>query len=121
MRGALPVLSLLLLAALAGCNGGSPPAADTSCADPEPCADTSLDWPRDLAGPFELGSLQTLHVASDDGVDLVGGLWLPKVPDGVKLPVLLWQSPYFGACVVHNGPSTTVPPDGPANYQAFPC
>ncbi len=119
----LPATAFLLLAAgaLAGCFGAEPAGKAAPCLDPHPCADEALDWPAGLHGPFSLASLQTLRVPADDGVELVGGLWLPELPDGVKAPVLLWQSPYFGACVVHNGPATTVPPEGPAAYQAFPC
>ncbi|HUR24524.1 MAG TPA: CocE/NonD family hydrolase [Candidatus Thermoplasmatota archaeon] len=114
--------TIILLLLLAGCLGGPRAQEDSPC-DEGPAADCAVaaSWPAGLVGPFELGSLETLRVPSDDGVDLVGGLWMPKVPDGVKVPVLLWQSPYFGACIVHNGPSTVVDPENPASYHAFPC
>lgn len=106
---------------LAGCLGG-PKGTDVVACDPSTsgCV-TATDWPVGLTGPFELASLETLRVTSDDGVELVGGLWMPDLPDGVKAPVLLWQSPYFGACVVHNGPSQNVNPENPAGYKPFPC
>lgn len=109
-------LAILLLAGCLGDGGGSRDDRD-DCAG----ADCATAWPDGLVGPFELAGLTTLAIDSDDGTSLVGGLWLPDLPDGVKAPTLLWQSPYFGACIVHNGPSQNVNPENPASYTPFPC
>lgn len=120
------ILAATALLLLSGCLAGPRDGTDagTDCgpqAAPSATCPVVTDWPSGLVGPFELASLETLRVPADDGVELVGGLWMPAVPDGVKVPVLLWQSPYFGACVVHNGPSASVDPEDPAGYSAFPC
>lgn len=116
------VAALTVLVALAGCMGGKPgsDAVRADCVHPDPCEAPGL-WPSGLAGPFELASLQTLRIPSDDGTEMVGGLWLPNLPAGVEAPTLLWASPYFGACIVHNGPSSNVDPENPASYTPFPC
>lgn len=106
---------------LSGCLGGPRAADDAACDRSRHGCVPAADWPAGLTGPFGLASLETLRVSSDDGVELVGGLWMPELPAGVKAPVLLWQSPYFGACVVHNGPSANVDPENPAGYKPFPC
>jgi putative CocE/NonD family hydrolase len=114
----LPAVLAILL--LAGCLGGPGGRDGAECPGDADCPEAPA-WPATLAGPFELGSLTTLRVPADDGVDLVGGLWMPDLPDGVKAPVILWQSPYFGACVVHNGPGAGVDPEQPTSYKPFPC
>jgi predicted acyl esterase len=120
---AAPLALLALAASLGGCLDGrdgedeGPALAD--CADPAPCESTG--WPEGLWGPFELASLETLRIPADDGTDLVGGLWLPALPSGVKAPTILWQSPYFGACIVHNGPGFNVDRENPGGYAPFPC
>lgn len=120
---AAALAALSCLAGLAGCLGDDERGRvgdAAGCVHPFPCeADTG--WPPGLSGPFELGLHETLRVLADDGTELVGGLWRPALPEGVKAPTILWQSPYFGACIVHNGPSASVNPENPASYTPFPC
>lgn len=104
-RVRLRVVALLLLFGslpLAGCvdpAGGvddeRAPAPWTPCAHPWPCADGS-EWPRDLAGPFELLPPEPLSLASHDGTILAGHVWRPQLPEGAKAPVVIYSSPYFG-------------------------
>jgi putative CocE/NonD family hydrolase len=116
--GVLPraaaLVGLLLVAGLAGCLGAKEGEGDGG---PE----ATGAWPKGLAGPFGLAGVEAVEVAMDDGTALAGGLWMPRLPDGVKPPVVLWASPYFGACVVHNGPSQSVDPERPTSYTPFPC
>lgn len=106
MRGtsattAAAVLVALATAAFAGCIEGAgvdaAASAGSPCAHPWPCAD-GTEWPPDLAGPFELASVEPMRVAARDGTVLDGWLAMPDVPKGVKVPVLLSVSPYFGFC-----------------------
>ncbi len=105
MRTALMAL-MVLTTGLAGCLGGDtvePQLSDeptgalawTPCEHPWPCADGS-EWPVDLTGPFELLEIVPHRVQSFDGTELAGHVWLPDVPDGTPVPVVLWSSPYFG-------------------------
>ncbi len=54
------------------------------------------EWPKGLRGPFALGSLRHELVPSFDGVVLDGWIYRPKLPRGLRAPVVLWTSPYFG-------------------------
>lgn len=96
--------SLLLVALLAGCAVPGPAGPDPDvpvvfepCAHPWPCGD-GAEWPADLAGPFEILLAQGVRVKSFDGVELDGAYWLPKLPEGVRAPVVLKSTPYLGTC-----------------------
>ncbi|MGQ0535284.1 MAG: CocE/NonD family hydrolase [Methanobacteriota archaeon] len=39
-----------------------------------------------------------MRVPSFDGVELDGWVLRPDVPEGVRVPVVLWSAPYFGQC-----------------------
>lgn len=70
------------------------------------------EWPKDLHGPFE-ADVDPMEVTAFDGVKLRGALWLPKVErPGVKLPTILWNSPYFG--------NLDAPADDPNEKALFP-
>ena len=105
MRTRAVAALLLVGTALAGCIG--------STDDLEPSGGTDADlatwldgvqW--DTEGPYsrvlEDGTLDVLPVeqlaiASFDGTEIAAGLWLPDVPDGTKVPVILMISPYWSA------------------------
>jgi putative CocE/NonD family hydrolase len=109
MRAAVLALGLFLIA---GCLGASPPPPGGAGAKvpivkgangsvggsyphgvhPYPMGD---EWPAGLEGPFERASL-TNTVIEANGVHLDGWIYRPKVPEGVRVPVLLWSTPYFG-------------------------
>jgi len=87
---------------LAGCFGSSQPhispAASSPTARKFPAAYPPMDgsaWPVDLKGPFAALPAEHVAVRADDGVDIDGWLLRPKLPDGVKAPVLVESSPYF--------------------------
>ena len=91
----------LLVAALllAGCLGpthppASPAAPKPAFADAYPPTDGSA-WPTGLKGPFAALPIEHVAVPADDGVAIDGWLLKPKLPDGVKAPVLIESSPYF--------------------------
>lgn len=93
MRAAL--LGFLFLASLlAGC--ASQPAAVEQASTPAPAAaghaSLSLDKALELAIPVT------------DGVVLHGTVYVPKVPDATKVPVLMDMGPYYG----NLGPDTQV-------------
>lgn len=53
-------------------------------------------WPSDLEGPFEVEKTP-IEVEAEDGVKLRGTLWMPVgLPESLKIPAILWNSPYFG-------------------------
>ena len=54
------------------------------------------DWPLGLVGPFQLASVTNVKIPSFDGVLLDGWVLRPAVPEGTKVPVVLWSAPYFG-------------------------
>ncbi|HUR25846.1 MAG TPA: CocE/NonD family hydrolase [Candidatus Thermoplasmatota archaeon] len=103
MRCRLAVVAVLLLGAgLAGCASkpdGTEPGADgqafTPGVHPWPNA-PGVDWPVGLAGPFQLASVTNVKIPGFDGVRLDGWVLRPAVPEGVKVPVVLWSAPYFG-------------------------
>ncbi|MGB0653230.1 MAG: CocE/NonD family hydrolase [Thermoplasmatota archaeon] len=102
MKAAAVVLFLPMV--LAGCVGGvAGPGGSGSggaagfepCVHPWPCADGS-EWPVGLAGPFELDRVERVKLPGHEGVLLDGAIWFPSVPAGMRLPVVLWSSPYWG-------------------------
>lgn len=117
----LASLALSLMATgMAGClDGGKADAADDAALllrpgqHPFPAADGS-DWPAGLEGPFEILSITHEKVAASDEILLDGWVLRPDVPDGVKVPVVLWSAPYFGQCSFL--PSTALPPAIPPEY-----
>lgn len=92
---------ILCVAALAGCV--SPPGQEVeplatlppypAGVHPWPRGD---EWPPALQGPFELLERAHLQVPSFDGVSLDGWIYRPRVPEGVRVPVVLVSSPYYG-------------------------
>lgn len=99
---AVAVAACLLAAVLAGCaegEGGAGPGsgglAFPAGIHPWPAADGS-EWPRGLLGPFGLASVTNVKIPSFDGVLLDGWVLRTAVPEGVKVPVVLWSAPYFG-------------------------
>jgi X-Pro dipeptidyl-peptidase len=99
VRAVALVVSLVVLMA-SGCLDGSdePPAAQVrypAGVHPWPAGDGS-EWPLGLEGPFDLASVENVRIPSFDGVLLDGWVLRPAVPDGVKVPVVLWSAPYFG-------------------------
>lgn len=104
MKPLKPLLpaALLALAMLAGCAGDEGGETLTSSGlgyprgvHPWPLGDGS-EWPAGLTGPFKLASVSNVQIPSFDGVRLDGWVLRPEVPDGVKVPVVLWSAPYFG-------------------------
>lgn len=90
-----------MIVLLAGCASptspdeeGERPIAFTPCEHPWPCADGS-EWPPDLAGPFEVLPPEELRLESHDGTIIAGHVWRPDVPEGVRVPVIIFASPYF--------------------------
>lgn len=47
-------------------------------------------------GPYKSKDPVHLLIPSMDGTDVEIGYWLPDVPDGTKVPVLVQASPYYG-------------------------
>lgn len=91
------------VALLAGCaapvgpDDGEAPAPWPRCEHPWPCGDGG-EWPAGLEGPFDILPAQPARVASFDGVVLDGAVWLPKLPEGTRAPVVLKSTPYLGTC-----------------------
>ena len=98
-----------LLVALAGCavpgvpegEGDGTVASWPRCEHPWPCGDGS-EWPAGLEGPFDILPPEPVRVASFDGVELDGAVWLPQLPEGVRAPVVLKSTPYLGTCPWQN-------------------
>lgn len=87
------VLAAILLLLLPGCV--VPTAlrpADAACVEPHPCG---AHWPEGLEGPFAIREIVATRVAVN-GVELAGDILLPDVPEGTRVPVVLWAHPYFG-------------------------
>lgn len=109
MHPRAPVLVAILLSAGlgAGCfgDGGGEGATGPRGATPRPgvhpwpAADGS-EWPVvagvPLAGPFEQRPPERTFVPSADGTELNVWVIRPDLPPGVKAPVVLWSSPYWG-------------------------
>jgi len=99
---ALAVLVPLLVAILAGCAGHLPSTLPDTArlgfpagTDPWPKADGS-EWTLPADASFKLASVTNVKVPADDGVLLDGWVLRPDVPNGAKVPVVLWSAPYFG-------------------------
>ena len=67
------------------------------------------EWPPELTGPFKIKEVLHQKVASFDQTPLDGWIVKPDVPEGTRVPVVLWSSPYFGQCAY-------VPPPPACNY-----
>lgn len=129
MRHALLALAVVM----AGCAGvpgvGDPeegPAAGFSrCEHPWPCADGS-EWPVGLEGPFDILPAEEVRLATHDGTVLAGHVWRPDLPEGVKAPVIVFASPYFGMARditegdPRNDPSTSYAPRMEGFWGDFP-
>lgn len=108
------VALLFVATALAGCLGDGKRASVGDRVPlgvhPWPSGD---EWPPGLEGPFDI--LPVLHapVLSFDGVALDGWIVRPAVPEGVRVPVVLWSAPYFGQCGYYPPPTT---PEAAASY-----
>lgn len=95
-RRPICVLPLAMFAAMLFPHAGWAEAdAPPSCVHPHPCGD---EWSDGLERPFQLKEIVEVDVASHDGVLLHGWIGLPDVPDGIRVPVALHSSPYFGTC-----------------------
>lgn len=121
MRCASILAAVFLLSLLAGCStpapgndatgasagaAGSDLAAQAAAAVPPGTYDFKGPYSRVLeAGPFKVKDVQRVYVPSADGTDMEMGLWLPDVPAGTKVPVLVHASPYYGFLA---GQGTTV-------------
>lgn len=81
----------LLVLVLAGCATPAPP--PDAPGEPHP---VEASWPEGLEGPFELRETLHLQVESFDGTPLDGWIFLPDVPEGVRMPVVLLDDPYLG-------------------------
>jgi X-Pro dipeptidyl-peptidase len=109
------LVAAAFLVVASGCLGG--PAADSDAprsvagVHPFPKADGS-EWPIGLEGPFDLLSITNEKVIGAGEVVLDGWVLRPGVPDGVKVPVVLWSAPYFGQCSYL--PNTANPTDYPS-------
>lgn len=105
-RQRLAILLAVASLAVAGCVApGASQVQDAAagfvpCADPYPCGD---EWPAGLAAPFELAEVVPLELAGHDGIPIEAYLHAPKLPDGVKAPVLLMVTPYPGTCASNAG------------------
>jgi predicted acyl esterase len=99
---AWPVVAIVMLAGCTTPSHQTPAqtqddAAFPRCQDPWPCADGS-EWPVGLVGPFAHGDPEHAVVPSLDGVPLDGWIWKPRLPAGIRAPVVLWTTPYLGTC-----------------------
>ena len=115
----LAVLLAALLAVSAGCLSAKSPSLPSQLhpgVDPFPKGDGS-EWPAGVHGPFPLLSADHVRVPASDEVPLDGWIVRPAVPAGVKVPVVLWSSPYFGQCSYV--PDTTNVTDYPACHYAL--
>lgn len=127
--------ALVGLGALAGCFGSDAPGAEGEgsgagvawprCEHPWPCGDGS-EWPPGLVGPFEVLPAEPLRLESHDGTVLAGHVWRPDLPEGVRAPVVVFSSPYFGqardvaAGDPDDDPSTSYAPRMEGFLGAFP-
>lgn len=97
----IPVL-ILILGVFAGCLGGrdapETPEGATIPVGVHPYPNGN-EWPTDLDGPFDV--LEVLHqpLLSFDQTKMDGWIIRPDVPEGTKVPIVLWSAPYFGQCV----------------------
>jgi len=119
-RAVLPVAAMLA-ALVAGCSSHAPPTAAPGPGlhpgvEPFPKGDGS-EWPVGVHGPFRLLSAEHVRVTASDEVALDGWIVRPDVPAGVKVPVVLWSSPYFGQCAYV--PDTTNVTDYPPCHYAL--
>src|SRR5690242_1560116 len=93
MRGlALALVGVALVATVAGClDGGSRASAKAAdlTGDPYPVGH-GAEWPLGLKGPFSLLSAEHQQLTASDEMILDGWIVRPDVPDGVKVPVVLW-------------------------------
>ncbi len=53
-------------------------------------------WPTGVSGPFVLDRVEHLRIRSFDGTILDGVVAIPRLPAGVRAPVVLQVSPYNG-------------------------
>ncbi len=114
MRPVLALAALALLApGLAGCFSpgattdaplGATPASTAGLPFPAASAfevngtdGKPLDWSRPVeTGPYHALPAKVVLMPSFDGVKLALGIYLPDVPNGTKVPVLVDVGPYYG-------------------------
>lgn len=90
---AIALCSASLLSLTGTSWAGKPSVPPSQKQDPWP---QKAYWPSDLTGPFEV-ERTPIEVEAADRVKLRGTLWMPVgLPEGLKVPAILWQSPYFG-------------------------
>lgn len=93
-----------------------PVGSPAACEHPNPCGD---EWPAGLTGPFEMASLDHRPITSQDGTKLDGWIARPRLPEGVRAPVALISSPYFGNCIVVQLGCNRRPDDAVFNNDAL--
>ena len=71
------------------------------------------EWPAELNGPFDV--LEVIHqpLLSFDQTKMDGWIIRPDVPEGTKVPTVLWSAPYFGQC-------SWLPNTNPATLTNYP-
>ncbi len=110
----LPVF-LLIAGVFGGCLGARAPldTPDTPIPlDVHPYP-TDNEWDPSLQGPFDV--LEVLHqpLLSFDQTKMDGWIIRPDVPEGTKVPIVLWSAPYFGQC-------SWLPNTNPATATTYP-
>lgn len=92
-------------------NGPSSP-SEACPAHPHPCGN---EWPENLKDKddFELLKVLQVDLESWDGARLQGWVGLPKLPEGVRAPVVLHSTPYLGGCA--GGSPDCFPSSTPGN------
>ncbi|MDQ1688676.1 MAG: uncharacterized protein QOK42_1651 [Frankiaceae bacterium] len=89
-------LGLALAAVLLGGGLTISASASTTTTDPLSPWPTGHEWPTGLKGPFQPGPIEHVVFHAADGTKLDGAVRRPIVPAGVKVPIVLESSPYFG-------------------------
>lgn len=102
MRAAAVLVPFSLsLVALSGCFASAPLAVDPAAVESWLPADVAWDMEGPMSVPLEKGPFGVLPVKvatfdSFDGTRMSTSVWLPDVPEGQKVPVLIDIGPYFG-------------------------
>ncbi|MHB8585382.1 MAG: CocE/NonD family hydrolase [Thermoplasmatota archaeon] len=98
----MALVATLLSAPLVGCLSAVSPGLSSHALDasafPLPSAFSQKgNWSTLLEAPiYAIGQVKVLNVPSFDGTLINLGLYLPDVPNGTKVPVIMDAGPYFG-------------------------